>query len=164
MSTRYLYKDKETPRYVHIWTPQLAARRDMIECDAKGKKISAAVEQASPKHVDIPLIGVVDAPPFVPADEGQLPDIADAVTDAGAEIPVRGLMVPADEGGQPASAESEAAFQERVLEIQARLSALSGPDIRRVIKQDFNGAKAPAGISKLQLVEAYIQFDNASRA
>ena len=138
MATRYLYKDGERPRYVHIWTEALAARKDMIECDAKGKKISSLAAKApaeEKKQIDLPLLGVVDAPPFVPPADDQLPDIPTAP-----------------------------GLEERVLEIQAKLSALSGPDIRREIKADFNGAKVPAGISKLQLVEAYIQLDSASRA
>lgn len=136
MSTRYLYKDGERPRYVHIWTPFLAERPDMIECDANGKKISSVVKQpVEEKQVELPLLGVVDAPPFVPPAVGQLPDI-------------------------PAAPSAD----ERVLEIQARLSAMKSTEIRQAIKNDFNGAKAPAGISKLQLVEAYLQFDSASRA
>lgn len=136
MATRYLYKDGERPRYVHIWTEALAARKDMIECDAKGKKISSAVKPPiEERKIELPLLGVVDAPPFVPPVEDQLPDIP----------------------GAPSA-------DERVLEIQARLSAMKSGEIRQAIKADFNGAKAPAGISKLQLVEAYIQLDSASRA
>lgn len=143
MATRYLFKQGDIPKYVHIWTEALAVRKDMVECDLQGNEISAKPDpvEAAPETVELPLIGVVDAPPFVPpaVDDG-LPDIKDITTDAAPDL------------------------QERVLEIQARLSAMKTTEIRQAIKNDFNGAKAPAGISKLQLVEAYIQLDSASRA
>jgi len=156
--SRYLYKEGESPRYVHIWTPALALRKDMVECDAKGVKLGkAAPPPPQPEKVELPLTGIVDAPPFVPPAGQDDPPAPPSGQD---ETPAPPAAQDAPPAGHDASADDEAF----VLMIQSTLSALKATEIRHAIKTDFDGAKVPAGLSKLQLVEAYIQLARAKKA
>ena len=163
MSTRYLRKTYEGAP-VHLWTEILAGHKGMVECTADGTIIGEAIpedevgdnlKQSPFENVPIVKLAPVEEPPInfepepvvedlPPADEPQPPvSVAPGIPEVAAKIEERA---------------------DRVLEIQAMLTPLSGPDIRRKVREEFNGHKLPIGISKLAMVEHFVELDRARAA
>jgi len=68
---RFIRKEDETK--VHIWTPALAAREDMVECDKNGKALKDRKapfeqdEEPAPSFLDKKLEAVETGQPVEPA-------------------------------------------------------------------------------------------------
>jgi hypothetical protein len=160
MATRFLRKAHEGAP-VLIWTEILAGHKGMVECEADGTVIGEAVPEDEPAaksevFEDVPVVKVV------PVEEPAL-DFASETPEA---PPVEAAEVQEQEPevGVQEAADAVQERSERVLEIQAMLTQLSGPEIRQRVKDDFEGKTLPIGISKLALIEHYIELDRAKAA
>ena len=152
MPTRFLRKDYEGAP-VFIWTEVLAGHKGMVECDKNGKILCDAKAPELEKLPDQPFRDV-PITKVVPIEEPQIkfqpePDHAPAVPVDPVDKEVLQVQEHLDERS------------ERILEIQAKLSSLTGSEIRKLVRDEFDGKKLPPGISKLSMVEHFIELDRA---
>ena len=171
---KFLFREGEDPRYVYVWTPVLAARRDMHECDSEGHPVEVPEEKSEDEERGItPQVvpGVTSAEPFRELPVAK-PEAAEVAEEKGADSGAEELHLIDDPDQKP---EQEVlpdpqkfvvhAWQDAVLDrvqgLQAELSLKTVAEIRSYAESHFK-TKLRFGQSKLEMIEAVLELERQS--